>query len=156
MLFQKNKKLLAVANGSAIPLEKVPDDAFASGLLGEGAAIEPLDGTVYSPADGRIESITDSLHAYTILSDDGLDILIHIGIDTVELKGEGFLALVAVGDRVRAGDVIARVDLNLLRGKNYPTAIPVVITNPEAASIKKRHSGRVIGGSDALLQYQIK
>ncbi len=157
MLFQKkSKNLIAVATGKVIPLSSVPDDAFSSGLLGEGFAIDPRSGTIYAPIDGKIESITDSLHAYTILSDDGLDVLIHIGIDTVELKGEGFLAMVKIGDRVKAGDVIARVDLNLLRGKNYPAVIPVVISNPEMVDNQRLRGGEVNGGTDAVLQYKLK
>lgn len=157
MLFQKKDKcLLSVANGRAIPLSDVPDEAFAAGMLGTGFAIEPADGTVYSPVNGKIESITDSLHAYTVVSDDGLDVLIHIGIDTVKLKGEGFLSMVSVGDTVKAGDVIARVDLNILRGGNYPTVIPVLVTEPEKLEKTKLRTGNVIGGETPVLQYRTK
>ncbi len=156
MLFQKKESvLLAVANGKAIELAEVPDDAFASGMLGVGFAIVPSDGTIYAPASGVVESIADSKHAYTIQSDDGLDLLVHIGIDTVELKGEGFLPMVTAGDRVKAGDVLARVDLNLLRGRNFPTAIPVLISNSDAVFIKKTRTGNVIGGEDAVLDYRL-
>ena len=157
MLFsKKGASLLAVANGKAVPLASVPDDAFASGMLGDGFAILPSSGTVYAPISGQVESITESKHAYTLRSDDGLDVLIHIGIDTVSLKGEGFLPMVSEGDRVKAGDVIARVDLNLLRGKNYPTEIVVLISNPEAVEIKKKRTGDVIGGESAVLDYKLK
>ncbi len=157
MLFQKkDKSLLAVANGRAIPLSEVPDEAFAGGLLGIGFAIEPSDGSIYSPVDGKIESIPDTKHAYTIVTEDGLDVLVHIGIDTVELKGEGFLAMVAQGDAVKAGDVIARVDFNLLRGRNYPTCIPVLLTDPETVEAIKTRSGNVIGGETSVMQYRIK
>lgn len=157
MLFSKKENtLVAVANGRSLPLSEVPDEAFATGLLGIGFAVEPADGTVYSPVTGRIESIADSLHAYTLLSDDGLDVLVHIGIDTVELKGEGFLSMVAVGDRVKVGDVIARVDLNLLRGGNYPSFIPVLITNPEGVSMEKLRTGTTVGGETPVFQYRIK
>ena len=84
MLFQKKEKLiLAVADGEAVPLNEVPDEAFSSGILGVGFAIAPTSGTVYSPVSGKIESITETRHAYTILTDDGLDVLVHVGIDTV-------------------------------------------------------------------------
>ncbi|MBR2019723.1 MAG: PTS glucose transporter subunit IIA [Clostridia bacterium] len=157
MLFSKKENtLVAVANGRSLPLSEVPDEAFATGLLGIGFAVEPADGTVYSPVTGRIESIADSLHAYTLLSDDGLDVLVHIGIDTVELKGEGFLSMVAVGDRVKVGDVIARVDLNRLRGGNYPSFIPVLITNPEGVSMEKLRTGSTVGGETPVFQYRIK
>ena len=155
MIFQKKEKvLLAVANGKAIPLSEVPDEAFSSGILGVGFAIDPSDGTVYSPVAGKVESITESLHAYTISTQNGLDILIHIGIDTVELKGEGFLAMVSEGDTVKAGDVLARVDLNLLHGRNFPKMIPVVVTNPEQIEVVKIRTGAVIGGETAVMQYK--
>ena len=156
MGFQKKEcALLAVANGRAIELAEVPDDAFASGMLGVGFAIVPTDGTIYAPASGVLESISETRHAYTIQTDDGLDLLVHIGIDTVELKGEGFLAMVAQGERVRAGDVIARVDLNLLRGRNFSTEIPVLISNSDAVFVKKTRTGHVIGGEDAVLHYRL-
>ena len=155
MIFQKKENvLLAVANGKAIPLSEVPDEAFSSGILGIGFAIDPSDGTVYSPVAGTVESVTESLHAYTVSSENGLDVLIHIGIDTVELKGEGFLAMVHEGDRVKAGDVLARVDLNLLHGRNFPALIPVVVTNPEQIENVKIRTGRVIGGETAVMQYK--
>lgn len=156
MIFQKKEKtLLAVANGRALPLSSVPDEVFASGMLGVGFAIEPLDGTVYAPASGRVESIAEAKHAYTILTDDGLDLLVHIGIDSVTLAGDGFLPMVAVGDQIRAGDVIARVDLNVLRGRNIPSVIPVIVGNPEAIRVKKIREGQVIGGEDAVLDYRL-
>ena len=155
MIFQKKEKvLLAVANGKAIPLSEVPDEAFASGILGIGFAIDPADGTVYSPVNGRVESITESHHAYTLISEDGLDILVHIGIDTVELKGEGFLPMVSVGDQVKAGDVLARVDLNILRGRNFPSVIPVLVTNPHQITVVKIRTGSVNGGETAVMQYK--
>lgn len=155
-MFKKNEKgLLAVANGKAIPLSEVPDEAFASGMLGDGFAILPSDGTIYCPIDGTIESITDSKHAYTISTADGLDVLVHIGIDTVSLKGEGFLPMVQIGQAVKEGEVLARVDLNLLRGRNYPTEIPVLVTNPENITNKKFRLGNVIGGKDRVFLYRI-
>lgn len=156
MLFQKKAKvLLAVADGKAIPLSEVPDEAFSSGLLGIGFAVEPKTGTVYCPIDGRIDSITDSKHAYTIISDDGLDVLVHIGIDTVELGGKGFLPMVAVGDRVKAGSVLARVDLDELRRADKPTVIPVLITDSDAVAHHDLIYGDVLGGKSEVLRYRL-
>ena len=158
MFFSKSKErsLLAPTSGEVLPLSRVPDEVFSSGMLGEGVAIDPTDGVILSPVRGRVLSVTETGHAYTILSEDGLDVLIHIGIDTVSLKGEGFLSMVSVGDSVKAGDVLARVDLNLLRGKNYPTVIPVLITNPEKLQSKKINLGDVRGGIDPILRYKEK
>ena len=95
-------ELLATQNGTIVDLKDVPDEAFAQKLLGDGVAILPTDNEVYSPVDGTIIQVSDTLHAYGISTKDGLDILIHIGIDTVELQGEGFEPLVKEGDQVKA------------------------------------------------------
>ena len=156
MLFgKKEKSLLAVADGQAIPLSDVPDEAFASGLLGVGIAIRPSKGTVCSPSDGVIESITETGHAYTIHSLDGLDILVHIGIDTVTLGGKGFLPMVKVGYKVRAGDVIARADLDAIREAGLSTIIPVLITNPEVLEYNKPLFGEMQGGKSEALRYRL-
>ena len=156
MLFQKKEKLiLAVADGEAVPLNEVPDEAFSSGILGVGFAIAPTSGTVYSPVSGKIESITETRHAYTILTDDGLDILVHVGIDTVELGGEGFVCTVNAGERVKAGEVLAQVDLDLLQKKSYSTLIPVLVTNPERLSNTDFTYGRVLGGKSEAVRYRL-
>ena len=156
MLFQKKeKKLLAVADGNAIPLTEVPDEAFASGLLGVGFAIDPSNGRIYSPTGGRLQSISQTRHAYTILSDDGLDVLVHLGIDTVELNGEGFVSHVREGDAIKAGDLLATVDLALLKSKNYSCVIPVLISNPERLSGIDFTYGRVLGGKSEAARYRL-
>ena len=151
---KKEKSLLAVTDGIAIPLSKVPDEAFSSGVLGIGFAVEPKTGTIYCPADGRVESISETKHAYTILTDNGLDLLVHIGIDTVEMGGTGFLPMVSVGDRVGAGKVLARVDLDELRRAGKPSVIPVLITNPDAVSHHDLIYGEVLGGKTEVLRYR--
>lgn len=156
MLFQKKKStLLAVANGRAIPLAEVPDEAFSTGILGKGFAVEPSDGTVYCPISGRIDKVADARHAYTVFSDDGLDLLIHIGIDSVTLKGAGFTPLVEDGVLVRAGDPLAQVDLDLLRANKIPTVIPVLVTNPERLRDTDFAFGAVEGGKSAVMQYRL-
>ena len=156
MLFTKKKNsLLAVANGRAIPLSDVPDEAFSTGLLGQGFAIDPTDGTIYSPIAGCLHAISESKHAYTIFSDDGLDLLIHIGIDSVTLKGEGFSPLHAAGDRLHAGDVLAKVDLTLLESRGLPRIIPVVITNPERLKDIDFTYGSTEGGKSEVMHYRL-
>ena len=154
-LSKKEKSLLAVADGQAIPLSEVPDEAFASGILGVGVAIEPSGGTVCSPTDGVIESITETGHAYTIHSKDGLDILVHIGIDTVTLGGKGFLPMVKEGYRVKGGDVIARADLDAIRAAGLSTVIPVLITNPEVLEKNEPQYGDVQSGKSEILRYRL-
>ncbi len=156
MLFQKKQKaIVAVADGVSIPLSGVPDEAFASGMLGQGFAVKPSAGTVCAPIDGTVESISDTRHAYTLLSPDGLDVLVHIGIDTVEMKGEGFLSMVRVGDRVKAGDVLARADLDLIREKGFETVIPVLVTNPERLTVTDTVYGKTLGGETKTLYYRL-
>lgn len=156
MLFQKKKStLLAVANGNALPLAEVPDEAFSTGILGKGFAVDPSDGTVYSPISGRVDNVSDAGHAYTIFSDDGLDLLVHIGIDSVTLKGKGFVPMVESGTEVCAGDPLARVDLDLLRSKGIPTLIPVLVTNPERLRDTDFTFGAVEAGKSAVMQYRL-
>lgn len=155
-MFKKKQSMLAVADGVAIPLSQVKDEAFASGMLGIGFAIEPEAGTVYSPIGGIVESVAQTGHAYTVHTGDGLDILVHIGIDTVSLGGDGFLPMVKEGELVKAGDVLARVDLERLRQSGCPTTIPVLITNPEAVKDYSCKSEKhVCGGKDAVMEYRV-
>lgn len=130
-IFKKQKQLLSVANGRIITLSKVPDQVFSQKILGEGFAIVPTNGDIFSPANGKITDVTDTLHAYCITTDDGLEILVHIGIDTVELKGQGFTPLVKTGDKISAGDEIAKADLDLIKKAGYNTSVVVVITNTD-------------------------
>lgn len=153
-LFSKPQKtnsltLLSVCDGKVIPLTDVPDEAFASGMLGEGFAVMPENGTVFSPADGVIESISDSRHAYAISSEIG-DILVHIGIDSVKVP-EAFEPIVKVGEKVEAGQPIVRVDLEALRSSGISTAIPVLITDKRQAGGIKIKYGNLRGGRDAAL-----
>ena len=134
MFFSKKKRCLAaVCDGRVMPLSEMPDEAFASGILGVGYAIEPRGGQICSPVHGVVESVADAKHAYTIQSEDGLDILVHIGVDTVELKGEGFIPLVKTGDHVRVGEPLAGVDCELIRARKLCTYTAVLIGNPERA-----------------------
>lgn len=156
MLFSKKQICLpAVCVGKTVPLSEVPDEAFSSGMLGVGYAIEPADGHFYSPVNGRVESVTESKHAYSITSDEGLDILIHVGVDTVTLGGEGFVAQVKEGDRVRAGEPIALADLDLIREKGLPSVTAVLITNPERIEHTELKYGAV-GTRDAVMCFRLK
>ena len=155
-LFKKTKALLAPCNGQALPLSRGPDEAFASGMLGKGFAVEPTEGRFYAPVDGTLESIADTYHAYTILTEDGLDVLIHVGVDTVTLGGRGFSPAVPAGRRVRAGELLAQVDLALLKEAEIPAVTSVLVTNPEALESIEYQFGRVEGGKDAVAAYRTK
>lgn len=155
MFAKKEKILLFPAKGTALPLSDVPDEVFSSGMLGIGAAVLPSEGIVYAPMSGKIESVADSRHAYTIVSEDGVEMMVHIGIDTVSLKGKGFLPAVTEGDRVRAGDRLAQVDLDVLNREKLPTHVIVLITNPESVSNFTLRSGQGLGGKSELAVYRL-
>ncbi len=148
----KTKTLVAVCDGESQPITVIPDEAFSSGMLGAGYAIEPGNGRFVSPIDGTITSVAATGHAYTILDGDGLDILVHIGVDTVQMGGKGFTPQVKEGQRVRAGEPIAKVDLSLIREKELPTVTAVLITNPEQAGALEYRFGQCTAGKDAVMQ----
>lgn len=125
----KSEVLVAPIEGKVIKLENIKDQAFASGTLGKGYAIEPKDGKVYSPVDGTVSMLFGTNHAIGITSDSGLEILIHFGMDTVQLEGKGFKAHVKQGDKIKAGQLLIDVDLDVLKDGGYETVTPVVITN---------------------------
>lgn len=146
--------LLAVQNGTILPVEKVPDPVFSSKVLGDGYAVDPTDGKVVSPVTGTIVDVQDSLHAYGIETEDGLELVVHIGIDTVSLKGEGFRTKHKVGDKIRAGEPLATVDLKLLEQKNIPKYTMVIITNMECVKSLTQHDGAAVAGQTVAVQYE--
>ncbi|MBQ9773084.1 MAG: PTS glucose transporter subunit IIA [Clostridia bacterium] len=155
MLFSKKQiGLPSVCVGKVVPLEQMPDEAFSSGMLGVGYAIEPDEGRFFSPVSGVVESVTQSKHAYTLQSDEGLDILIHIGVDTVQMGGDGFEALVKEGQRVRAGEELARADLARIRAHGLPTLTAVLIANPEKIERAEFRYGAA-STSDAVMCFRL-
>lgn len=115
-------------SGTLVPLSEVPDETFASGVLGEGIAIEPSDGLFCSPVDGTVETIAETKHAIGFAADNGLEILVHVGLETVSLNGEGFEILVKEGERVKAGQPVAKADLALIRERGLKTITSIVLT----------------------------
>ena len=115
-------------SGTLVPLSEVPDETFASGVLGEGIAIEPSDGLFCSPVDGTVKTIAETKHAIGFAADNGLEILVHVGLETVSLNGEGFEILVKEGDRVKAGQPVAKADLALIRERGLKTITSMVLT----------------------------
>lgn len=130
-LFKKNKKIdiYSPVTGRAVPITKVPDEVFSSKMVGDGMAFEPDEGILYSPIDGEIVQVFPTNHAVGIKTKDGLEILLHIGIDTVIMKGEGFERFVNAGDKVSAGQKLVEFDLDLIKKMAKSVITPLIITN---------------------------
>lgn len=145
--------------GSVVLLADVKDPTFSSGALGAGTAVEPTEGKLYAPADGKITVAFPTGHAYGLRTEDGLDLLMHIGMDTVELDGKHFEPRVAKGDTVKRGDIIAEFDIPAIKAAGYPLATPMVITNAKkaAASVEDiQASGASVTSVDSLLKVALK
>lgn len=126
------KEIKSPIAGKAIELSKVDDPVFSSGAMGNGVAIEPSDNKVYSPFNGTIQFIADTKHAIGLVSDDGIEVLIHVGMDTVKMNGRGFDVKTAVNSKVKEGDLLLEFDIKAIEKEGYPTVTPVIITNSDA------------------------
>ena len=148
----KDTVLAACLTGIVVPLAEVKDEAFASGALGDGIAIEPIDGELVAPADGEISSTFETHHAVGMTTVDGAELLMHIGIDTVKLGGKHFTYLVNEGDKVRKGQPLIRFDIEAIKAEGYPVTTPLIVCNTdEYAAVTPKASGTVKQG-DALLE----
>ena len=141
----------APLTGKAVPLEQVPDPVFSEKVLGDGVAIIPEDGRIVSPVDGQIESVAETGHAYGFSTEDGLELLVHVGLETVSLKGECFKVHVKEGDQVKKGDLVAEVDLKYLAEKNINPITPVLICSDIDDQELKCAEGGVEAGKTAVL-----
>lgn len=130
-LFAKKYKIMAPCKGKVIPLKEVNDPTFSQEMIGKGVAIIPEERLICSPVDGKVTMVFPTGHAVGLCSNDGVEVLVHIGLDTVNLKGEGFNVLKQKGDSVKVGDSLVEVNLENIQEKGYDTVIPVVITNTQ-------------------------
>lgn len=153
-------ELAAHLSGTVVPLAEVSDQSFASGALGSGNAIEPTQGTLVAPADGKITVAFPTGHAYGMRTEDGLDLLMHIGFDTVELDGKHFTPKVAKGDAVKRGDVLAEFDIDAIKKAGYPVTTPLVVTNAKKAVALMADAAvagtTVTAGKDTLADVTLK
>jgi len=155
-LFKKKEKqeieLFAPVDGDVIPLEEVPDPVFAEKMMGDGIAIKPSNGKVVSPVDGDIVQAFPTKHAVGIKADNGAEILIHIGLETVSLDGEGFTIHVKEGDKVKKGDALVDVDLDVVSEKAADTVTPMLITNmSDIEALNKQDVKQVRASEDVVI-----
>ncbi|WP_311482163.1 PTS glucose transporter subunit IIA [uncultured Anaerococcus sp.] len=145
----------APISGKVLKLDQIKDPAFSSGMLGKGLAIDPIDGKVCSPVDGKISMLFDTFHAIGITSDKGVEILIHLGMDTVELKGKGFSSHIKNGDRIKAGQELIDIDIDLIKDAGYEVVTPVVITNLEDIKLIKETDNTEVNLGDEILSVEL-
>lgn len=143
--------LLAPLSGVLVPIETVPDAVFAGKIVGDGASIDPVTQRLLSPCEGEILNVHSAGHALTLRARGGLEVLLHIGIDTVQLKGDGFTPLVKAGDRVTAGQALIDFNADQVALKARSLLTQILITTPERVAAIKKHSGSVTAGKDPVL-----
>ena len=152
--FGQSKTVLTPIRGKVLAQADIPDETFAQGILGPGCGIEPTGDTVFAPFDGRVVSVASTLHAIGLESDEGIELLIHIGMDTIALRGSGFPLLVQEGQTVRAGTPLLRVDLDVIRAAGLSTESAVIVTN--ADDLPKLHiiAGGIVSTGTPLFKFE--
>lgn len=154
---KKTYELIAPVSGKVLDLSQVSDEVFAKKLVGDGIAMDFTDDVILAPADGILTLIFKTNHAFGITLDNGVELLVHIGIDTVKMDGEGFERIVQEGTRVKAGDPIIRIDREIVDKKEYSLITPVVITNMDKIKEINYNTGVTVeAGNEIILTYKIK
>ena len=148
---EKGIEIGSPVKGKAVPISEVSDPTFGDEILGKGAAVIPSEGKIYAPADGTIEMIFDTMHAVSMTTAEGAEILVHIGLDTVALKGEHFTAHKGNGDTVKKGDLLITVDLDAVKAAGYDVITPVVICNTADYKSVDAMTGSDVRPGDTIL-----
>lgn len=154
-LFKKKSdgiEIGAPVKGKAVAITEVSDPTFGDEILGKGVAIIPTDGNVYAPADGTVELLFDTMHAVSMTTTDGVELLIHIGLDTVSLKGEHFTAHKATGDTVKKGDLLISVDLDAVKAAGFDVITPMVVCNTSDYQAVEAIVGSDVEPGDSVLK----
>lgn len=147
-------EIMAPLSGRVVPITETPDDVFSGKVLGDGIAVIPSGGEVDSPVSGKIVNIAHSFHALCILSDDGAEILVHLGVDTVNLEGEGFTCYVKEGQHVEAGEKLMKMDLDFIKSKGLSTVSPCIVTNLDQVKDLEMRYGDAVAGKTAVMVYK--
>ncbi|OPA80088.1 PTS glucose transporter subunit IIA [Paenibacillus selenitireducens] len=159
MFFKKKKTVVSLVSpitGTSVSLDQVPDPAFAQGFIGDGVAINPTQGVLVSPCDGIVAHMIDTYHSCIIGHDSGVEVLMHIGVNTVELKGEGFKPLIKTGDQVKQGQPLIEFDMDFIQSKGYPIITPVIMANAEVVENLTKSTGEMKAGESKVLEVQVK
>ena len=150
----QNYKLLSPLSGSVVQITEAPDKVFSNKVLGDGVAIIPEKNEVVSPVDGTVVQIARTLHAICIESDNHAEILLHLGIDTVELNGEGFTCYIKDGEHVSAGQKLMDMDIDFIKNKGYSTASPCIITHMDCVKNLSATTGKAEAGKTVIITYE--
>lgn len=152
-LFGKEKNVLcAPVAGEAVALSEVNDPTFAMELVGKGIAVRPTEGKIVAPCAGTVDMVFDTGHAITLIADCGAEILIHVGLDTVNLKGEHYTVKAASGQKVAEGDLLIEFDREAIAAAGYDTVTPMVVCNPDQFSKFETHTGKQVAAGDAVIE----
>ena len=146
----------APLSGKVISITEVPDPVFSGKMMGDGAAILPEDGKIYAPIDGTLTTIAPTQHAFGSTGENGQEVLVHVGLETVDLNGEGFTVHKKAGDKVKAGDLVAEVDLEFLKNKGLNTVTPVVICGGADGAAIEMVGSEVSGGKSPILELRFE
>lgn len=151
-LKKKTKTLVSPIDGKVVSLEEVPDPVFSQRMMGDGVAIQTTGDVAYAPADGIITVTIETKHAFGMSLENGMELIVHVGLDTNDAKGEGFEMLVKEHEKVKAGTPIIRINREILKDRNLIT--PVIVTNPECFEFTNLHLGdTVTGGESEIIEY---
>lgn len=155
-MFKRKKEniVYATQTGQVLPIEEISDSVFAQKALGDGVFIKPVNEKVYAPIAGRLKVVSDSKHAYGIVGQDGIELLVHVGIDSVDLDGEGFTTYVKTGDKVKAGALLCEIDFHVFEKANISTETAIVITNGDKFKITERKKEMTAAGSTEIFRYE--
>jgi PTS system beta-glucosides-specific IIC component len=149
---KKLDALHAPVAGKAVPVSQVPDPTFAEELLGKGIAIEPSEGKVFAPCDATVDMMFETGHAVSLVADCGAEVLIHVGLETVSLKGEHFTVRAANGDKVKKGDLLIEFDLEAIKAAGFNTITPMLVCNSDDFGTFNTKVGKAVTNADAVIE----
>ena len=148
---KKTDDFYAPMAGKAVPITEVPDPTFAEGMLGNGIAIEPAEGKVYAPCDATVDMMFTTGHAVSLVADNGAEILIHVGLETVSLEGKPFTVHATNGDKVKKGQLLIEVDLDTIKAAGLPTITPMVVCNTDEYPTFDTFVGKDVTNEDVVI-----